>query len=386
MRVSCPAGRFDVIFAYRVGRILNLYRGDSEMSALGMTRRTFFGWSAGVAVVAVAGRGPRSVRAAQGETTLLSVGIAAIPTDPFAWRLVRDAAPAFGAGEALERALGFVYSPEGRLRMTSDAAGGSGLVFAGKAAFIQEAVIQRQESVEGVPLSYLRVGLVPPEDAGYGATGDVLFGSIGYPAPAGRRAIRLYRIDLAPESEVAIPASDAPVLIHNLDGRAGIDVPGGSAEGYLSVGKTALAGRDSASELVVKSDTGATVLMAAIGEIVPEQGTGRISFAIFACTGQGGSNESEFTGCDLSNSFQLWLDGEGISLTEADLLNNEGDMVTPDLPYGTYILSLANDYGLELTPRDEGTIGAPDGNTQVFYPITLTPENPTVSITLRHPV
>ncbi len=256
---------------------------------------------------------------------------------------------------------------------------------AGKAAFIPDGIVQRQESMEGEPHSYLRVALVPPEDADYGATGKVNFGSDGYQAPDQRRAIRLFRFDLAPGTEAAIPASDAPVLLHVLVGQAGVDLPGGSSAPYLSVGQSVLAGRDYASELAVTTETGATVLMAVVGEVVPDQGTGNISFAIFACTGGDSSSDTELTGCDLSSSFQLRLEGEGISLTEADLLSNEGDMVTPDLPYGTYVLSLSNDYAVELSPRDEGTIGAPDGNTQVYYPITLTPENPTVSITLRHP-
>src|SRR5215217_1401249 len=133
------------------------------------TRRTFLGLTAGLAGVAAVGTGHRRTRAAEGGTTLLSVGIAAIPSDRFAWRLVRDTAPEFGSGEELERALGFVYSPDGPVRLTSEVEGGSGLVFAGKAAFIPEAIVQRQESAEAEPVSYLRVGLVSPEDAGFGA-------------------------------------------------------------------------------------------------------------------------------------------------------------------------------------------------------------------------
>jgi hypothetical protein len=349
------------------------------------SRRQLLCWTAGLAALMAVGRNPRPVRAAEGLATLLSVGIATVPSDPFAWRLVRDTAPEFGTGEALERALGFVYSPEGRIRLTSDADDGSGLVFAGKAAFIPEGIVQRQESMEGASVSYLRIALVPPEQADYGATGEVIFGSDGYQAPTERRAIRLFRLDLAPGTEVSIPSSDAPVLLHVLGGQAGIDVPGGSAAPYLSAGQSVLAGRDYASELAVTSDTGTTVLMAVIGEVVPEQGTGSISFAIFACTGEGSSSEPGMTGCDLSNSFQLRLEGDGVALTDEDLESREGDMVTPDLPYGTYVLGLSNDYAIELSPRDEGTIGAPDGNTQVYYPITLTPENPTISITLYRP-
>jgi hypothetical protein len=87
--------------------------------------------TAGLAVIAAAGTRAHPGRAAEGTTTLLSVGIALILNDPFAWRLVRDTAPAFGEGDELERALGFVYSPDGGLRVTAVTFEGSGLVVAG---------------------------------------------------------------------------------------------------------------------------------------------------------------------------------------------------------------------------------------------------------------
>ena len=345
------------------------------------TRRRFVQLAGGLAAFAAVGRAAQPIRAAEGTTTLLAVGIDAIPADPFAWRLVRDTAPEFGSGETLERALGFVYSPGGRLRLTADAANGSGFVFPGRAAFIPEAIFQRQESMEGGPLSYLRVGLVVPEGAAYSAGGEVLFdsdgGTLRFAAPPGRRAIRLFRVDLPPNGEVPLPMSDAPMLLHVLDGEAGGGTSGGGDPTPLSAGRTVVAGRDgqNTNDAVIWSGAGAMLLLAVIGEEVPAGGAGRISFGIFDCPGGSGT-------CDLSSDFALSLEGEGISLTRADLISNEGDMVTPDLPFGTYTLSLANDYRIELNPLDEGTLGPPDGNTQLYYPITLTPANPTVGMLL----
>jgi hypothetical protein len=340
----------------------------------------------GFAVLTAVGVRPRLGRAADGESTLLAVGISAIPFATFSWRLVRDTAPEFGSGEELERALGFVYSPDGQLRLTADDPLGSGLVFAGKAAFIPEAIIQRQESAEAGPLSYLRVGLVVPDEAAFGAGGEVLFdsngGSLQFLAPAGRRAIRLYRVDLSPNSEVPLPGGDAPVLLHALDGQAGVGTSGGGDPTPLSAGQTILAGQegqDTASQRVIRSGVGATLLMAVIGEEVPGDGAGTIQMAIFAC------NEGLETGCDLSSSFDLQIEGEGFALTGDDLLSLEGDLITPELPFGTYRLIISNDYSLELDPSDEGTIGPVNGNTALHYPITLTPENPNVVLTLRHP-
>ncbi len=70
-------------------------------------RRRFLWWTGGLTAIIALGKSPRRVQAADDGATLLSVGIATIPSDPFAWRLVRDTVPGFGTGESLERALGF---------------------------------------------------------------------------------------------------------------------------------------------------------------------------------------------------------------------------------------------------------------------------------------
>jgi hypothetical protein len=44
---------------------------------------------------------------------------------------------------------------------------------------------------------------------------------------------------------------------------------------------------------------------------------------------------------------------------------------------------MTNDYGIEVMPYDAGTVGPPDGNTHVYYPVTLTPAHPTVGLALR---
>ena len=336
-----------------------------------------------MAALAAVGRMPRQGRAAAGTTTLLSVGISTFPANLCSWRLVRDTAPAFGTGESLERALGFVYASEGQLRLTADVANGSAHVFPSKAAFIPEAIVQRQESMDGSPSSYLRIGLVPPEDADYGAGGEVLFdsdaGSLRFAAPAGRRAIRLYRVDLEPNSEVPVPGGDAPVLLHVLDGQAGVGAAGGGDPTPLSAGRTVATGSDGQDRAVIRSGVGATLLLAVIGEEVPADGAGQIRIALFDCAGASGPCRDVPTWDD----FSLALTGNGIALTQADFVSDHADAVWPDLPFGSYTLSLPNDYGLEVLPQDEGTVGPPDGNTQVYYPIALTPENPAVGIVLR---
>ncbi len=92
------------------------------------TRRGFLRLTAGMAAVAALGRAAGSARAAEGSRTLLAVGISAVPGNTFCWRLVRDTASAFGTGEELERALGFVYVPDGSLLVRADDPVGSGLV------------------------------------------------------------------------------------------------------------------------------------------------------------------------------------------------------------------------------------------------------------------
>ncbi len=227
--------------------------------------------------------------------------------------------------------------------------------------------------------------MVVPDEATYGAGGEVLFdsdgGSLRFLAPSGRRAIRLYRVDLAPGEEVPVPVGAAPVLVHVLDGVVGIGAAGDGGPADLEAGRTVVTGADGqGGEPVIQSAGGATLLMAVVGEEVPDGGAGRISVVLWVCPAGDGSCHQP--GSEL---FSLWLEGPGVSLTEADLVSFEADLVWSDLPFGTYILGFPNDYGLEVLPRDEGTIGPGIGNTQHNYPITLTPENPTVGINLRRP-
>jgi hypothetical protein len=313
--------------------------------------------------------------------TLLAVGISTFPGSTLCWRLVRDTAPPFQSGEPLERALGFVYVADGNLLVRADDPVGSGLVREGKAAFIPEAILQRQESLNQDTFPYLRIGLVVPEDAGYGAGGEVLFdssgGSLRFLSPSGRRAIRLYRVDLAPGEEVPVPGGAAPVLMHVLAGQVGAGPSGGGGPEDLTAGQTVVTGSDGQDKTIIHSDRGATLLMAVIGEEVPEGGTGAISMALWVCPDSDGP-------CDLSNEgFSLWLEGEGVSLTEGDLVSHEGDLSWTDLPFGTYILSFPNDYSMEVMAWDEGTVGPGIGNTQLNYTVTLTPENPGVGLAFR---
>lgn len=148
-----------------------------------------------------------------GDSTMVASGQSTIPSNPIAWRVVRDTAQAQGDAPFLERALGFVIADSGDLTITGDGIGPTIEVDAGDAAFIPEAAIQQHAVPAGKSLPYLRIGLVPPVDADYTAGGELVYAGDGFAAPTGERELLLMRHPLAAGDDLVLADFGVPSLV-----------------------------------------------------------------------------------------------------------------------------------------------------------------------------
>ena len=144
---------------------------------------------------------------------VVAEGVATIPFDPIAWRVVHDTALDSGTAPFLERALGFAIASQGDLVITEQPGDRGVTVDEGEATFIPEAAVQQHASAtdEGVP--YLRIGLVPPVDAAYTAGAELVYAGEGFEAPEGERRLNLYRYELGEDDEVDIEDTGVPTLV-----------------------------------------------------------------------------------------------------------------------------------------------------------------------------
>src|SRR5688572_997256 len=125
----------------------------------------------------------------QDDAEIVASGRSAMPSDPVAWRVVRDTAFAASDSAFKERALGFAIADQGELELIGDGIGPTVEIAPDGAGFIPEAVHQIHVSPSGQPTSYLRIGLVPPVDAGYTAGGELVYPGDGFAAPGGEREL-----------------------------------------------------------------------------------------------------------------------------------------------------------------------------------------------------
>ena len=131
----------------------------------------------GLGVMALgAGIGRLGLRSAavQGSLNRVNGAVVMGPAPSLTWRVVRDTARPFGAGEMLERALGLVIANEADLIVTSNDF--SARVNKGNSLFISEAHVERQERGTDFPVLHVRFGLVDPAEATYTAGGELIFG------------------------------------------------------------------------------------------------------------------------------------------------------------------------------------------------------------------
>lgn len=181
-------------------------------------------WSQGLRVIAVlaviAGWIATSApsRAQQTPTLLLpqAHGVAVLPSDGagrIAWRVVADRTDTSSGGAPIQRALGFVLALDAPVLVSDETSGVRDLVPAGGAAFVPSGATEIRTSTTASPASYLRIGLVAPDEAASPADGRMVLAGAAFAAPEGPRSIVLAGASLASGEALVLPASEHPAVI-----------------------------------------------------------------------------------------------------------------------------------------------------------------------------
>lgn len=221
---------------------------------------------------------------ANGHAGVIAQGVAAMPADELAWRIVRDSAEPLSEAEPRERALGFTLADEGAVLVNDLAAGTQTRLAAGEAAFVPEGAQQERASLDASPVPYYRIALVPAAQASETDDDDLVFASDPFARPPGdaARDLDLVRDVLAAGESTSLDGRVAPAVVLVLDGA--IDVSTGSSEPQSVSAGAAVSVSGDVSVTNAGEDT-ATFVAAVIGPEVPplDDGPGEITLAVWAC-------------------------------------------------------------------------------------------------------
>jgi len=221
---------------------------------------------------------------AGGHAAVIAQGVATMPADDLAWRIVRDSAEPLSEAEPRERALGFSLADGEPILVNDIGAGTQTRLAAGEAAFVAEGAQQERASLSDAPVPYYRIALVPTPQATETDDDDLIFASDGFSAPPGEagRDIDLVRDVLAGGESTALPAFDAPTVILSTLGTVQITAETGESVSLSAGEAIAVTG-----ELTVGNDgeTDASFVAAMIGSEVPplDDGPSDLTLAVWAC-------------------------------------------------------------------------------------------------------
>lgn len=216
------------------------------------------------ALLTAPSRGLAQDGATEGSLQSIAHGAVTLPAGPLAWRVVADQAGDRDGATATAQSLGFTIATDGSVLVEVPATGAQDLLLPGAAAFVADGAVETRSSPDG-PTGYDRIALVPADQAGDAAGGELLLGGEGFAVPTGNRALDLARAVLAPGQSVTSPALDSqtPTLVLATDGS--VEVAFGGETITLPAGSAAVLD----GELTIGSVDGGTVVVATIGAEVP---------------------------------------------------------------------------------------------------------------------
>ncbi|CAA9548153.1 MAG: internalin, putative [uncultured Thermomicrobiales bacterium] len=299
---------------------------------------------------------------------VIAQGVAPMPSDEVAWRVVEDTAPPPGEDEGAERALGFAVADGASLLVTDEASGVRSLLGPAEAAFTADGAAQRRESAGDEAAPYYRVELVRA-DAADGGGGTPILAGDPFDAPRGELDLDLVRGHLLPHGEATLAAGDAPVVVLATRGELEITPADGADTRTLAAGEAA----EFAGDLEIQvprdardADEGASFVAGVIGDAVrAETGgatavatrraaspsgaapTGSVSAVVYGCEPGTTVEDVEASSPDarcgqeaVTAGLTLRLtapDGTALGLDEATLAE-DGSWVWDELPLGDYAL------------------------------------------------
>lgn len=222
---------------------------------------------------------------ASGHANVIAHGVAEMPSERIAWRVVRDDAEPLNQAAPRERAVGFTLADEGAILVNDVSAGTQARLAAGEAAFVPEGAQQQRASLGAEAVSYYRIALVPEAQAEETDDDTLIFGSDSFPAPDTELGhdIDLVRDVLAPGETTSVAAGETPALVLATTGAITLSSAANDAAQLDAGSATAAAGT------LTIENTGpeeASFVAAVIGPAVPplEGGPGELTLAVWACS------------------------------------------------------------------------------------------------------
>ena len=152
---------------------------------------------------------------ATGHAEVIAHGVAQMPSDEIAWRVVRDDAEPLNDAEPRERAVGFTLADEGAILVNDISAGTQTRLAAGEAAFVPEGAQQQRSSLGADTVPYIRIAIVPEAQAEETDDDTLIFGSDSFAAPDTELGhdIDLIRDVLEPGESTSVAAGETPALV-----------------------------------------------------------------------------------------------------------------------------------------------------------------------------
>src|SRR4051794_26629424 len=192
------------------GRGLRRLRSRSLFGALLVLIVLLAGSSGALALLqtSVTGRSP-----AQGHAQVIADGVAGMPADQIAWRVVVDNAENLTTAQPLSRPLGFALADQDAIVINDITLGTQNRLAPGEAGFTPDNQSQQRASLSDSSVPYYGISLVPAANANQSSDAKLVFGGDGFAAPSGNRDIDLVRDVIIKDDQSKIADSGFPVLI-----------------------------------------------------------------------------------------------------------------------------------------------------------------------------
>ncbi len=329
---------------------------------------------------------------ATGHAEVIAHGVAQMPSDEIAWRVVRDNAELQNDAEPHERAVGFTLADEGAILVNDISAGTQARLAAGEAVFVPEGAQQQRSSLSADTVPYIRIAIVPEAQAEETDDDTLIFGSDSFPAADTELGhdIDLIRDVLEPGESTSVAAGETPALVLATEGS--ITLSSAADDGaQLDAGAATTA----TGTLTIEnaSSDAATFVAAVIGPAVPplQGGPGDLTLAVWACpedvsgddlgTAVSAGDSGVLSACEaVSGGFASTVttpDDDELLLEDADS-PEAGAYQWKNLELGNYQLNEPT----ELPAFYSEGVAFVDGEEVVGGAITLTAEEPAARVDL----
>lgn len=267
---------------------------------------------------------------ATGHAQVVAQGVAPMPADTVAWRVVLDTAELPDESATEERALGFAVADRTAIVVDDQTAGHQARLAAGEALYVPDAVQQRRSTLGLAATPYYRLALVPANEATDAGGDRLVFGGDPFAAPVGRAFdLDLLRDVLDPSEEVRLQQTTSPILV--LATAGSVNVRAGTAP---SVRLAAGQARSFVGDLSIfgEGPRQSGFVAAVIGPEVPAPPTpptGSITVAVLACpptVTPASAAASGFSSATVASCTPQPLD------PAPTLILANGELLSPDIP------------------------------------------------------